>query len=261
MRTRITRELARRKHKLPRWLTSFEYVRAEPEVWRISHLLGDDDTYIVGATLPTADHLTAVLYVDQTDSWPMCRPLVEWLLRALPAGGSVPQHRQWTPQEISRLEQDFLASSLAAGMTDDRHREVLRQVLRYGTEHGTGDPLRWSLLRVAALMLEWYPLTVTAGLATMELLPGLLRAFVPYAHERSGIRPDLTDEVIASIEEDEPDYRQLIEAAPEDRAELRAELLAFDIPDDPDWLDDLEGLDGDDNFSGPVIELRDRTES
>ena len=40
--------------------------------------------------------------------------------------------------------------------------------------------------------------------------PQVLRAFIPFAHEESGIRSELTDESLAAVDEWEPEYQQLI---------------------------------------------------
>ena len=38
----------------------------------------------------------SLLYPPLTsDSWPMCRPLVEWMLRKLPDGGIAPERKEW----------------------------------------------------------------------------------------------------------------------------------------------------------------------
>ncbi len=42
-----------------------------------------------------------------SDSWPMCRPLVEWMLRMLPTGGVAPGWREWSAEERALIADTF----------------------------------------------------------------------------------------------------------------------------------------------------------
>ena len=64
MAARIGRELAVRRQPLPDWLVGLDRARLEPDVWFMTHVLGDGDDYVVGVTLPTGDSLSAIVYVD-----------------------------------------------------------------------------------------------------------------------------------------------------------------------------------------------------
>ena len=47
------------------------------------------------AVMQTAiDHGSRLYPPLQSDSWPMCRPLVEWMLRQLPSGGVAPEPKE-----------------------------------------------------------------------------------------------------------------------------------------------------------------------
>ncbi len=61
---RIGRELARRRHPMPDWLTGLDQARVEPDVWFMTHVLGDGDDYLIGVTLPSGHALSALVYVD-----------------------------------------------------------------------------------------------------------------------------------------------------------------------------------------------------
>nr|MBA3311442.1 hypothetical protein [Nocardioidaceae bacterium] len=172
---RIGRELATRRHPMPDWLTGLDQARVEPDVWFMTHVLGDGDDYLVGVTLPTGHALSALVYVDHnlgtvvkdafvvpepledlaikmgtliedpdqsltrtdptttravveaaidsgsrlyppltSDSWPMCRPLVEWMLRMLPTGGVAPELREWSEEARAAIAEAFFASSYGA---------------------------------------------------------------------------------------------------------------------------------------------------
>ena len=64
MRARIGRELDERRHPMPDWLTDLDRTQVEPEVWFLTHVLGDGDDYLIGVTLPSGHGLSALVYVD-----------------------------------------------------------------------------------------------------------------------------------------------------------------------------------------------------
>ena len=164
---RIGQELEARRHPMPEWLKALDQARLDPNVWFLTHVLGDGDDYLLGVVLPTGDPLSALVYVDHnmgsvvkdaflvpepledlaikagtlledpdqsltrtdpataraaieaaiesgsrlyppltSDSWPMCRPLVEWMLRMLPVGGAAPEWKEWSREETAAVAAD-----------------------------------------------------------------------------------------------------------------------------------------------------------
>jgi hypothetical protein len=163
------------------------------------------------AAIEAAIETGSMLYPPiETDSWPMCRPLVEWMLRMLPPGGVAPERREWSEEEKAEIAADFFASPYGAPLDRDDERDLLESVLWFGTDCGTGDPFRWSPVTVEMLLADWFPRKVIAEPAYLEKLPDLLRAFIRYAHDRGGIRPALTEETLAAVDHYEPEYRRLI---------------------------------------------------
>ena len=75
----------------------------------------------------------------ETETWPLYRSLVRWLVNQLPEGGE-----QRSPAGDSESNEalcdTFFATSSAAPFTEPGHRELLLQLF----DSGTGDPLRWS---------------------------------------------------------------------------------------------------------------------
>jgi len=54
-----------RRH--PTWQPArpgLDQARVEPDVWFMTHVLGDGDDYLVGVTLPSGHALSALVYVD-----------------------------------------------------------------------------------------------------------------------------------------------------------------------------------------------------
>lgn len=268
---RIGRELETRRHPMPEWLTVLDRAQLDPDVWFMTHVLGDGDDYLLGVTLPSGESLSALVYVDHnlgtvvkdafvvpepledlaikmgtliddadqsltrtdpataravieaaigsgahlyppltSDSWPMCRPLVEWMLRMLPAGGEAPDWREWSEGERAAIADGFFASPYGASLDHPDERDLLESVLWFGTSYATGDPLRWSPVTVEMLLADWFPRKVVADAAYLVKLPDLVRAYVRYCHDRNEIRADLTAETLAAVDRWEPDYLQLI---------------------------------------------------
>lgn len=268
---RIGRELEARRNPLPDWLIGLGQARLDPDIWFMTHVLGDGDDYLIGVTLPSGHAISALVYVDHnlgtvvkdafvvpepvedlaikmgtliedpdqsltrtdpataravleaaidsgsrlsppltSDSWPMCRPLVEWMLRMLPKGGVAPKWREWAEEEKAEIADAFFASPFGAPLDRDDERDLLGSVLWFGTSYATGDPFLWSPVTVEMLLADWFPRKVIAEAAYLAKLPDLVRAFIRYCHDRNGIRGDLTSETLAAVDEYEPEYLQLI---------------------------------------------------
>ena len=307
MAAHIGRELAVRPQPMPDWLTRLDQARAEPKVWFMTHVLGDGDDYLVGATLPSGHSLSALVYVDhnlgtvvkdafvvpeslddmvekvlstmtdpdqsmtrvdaataravieeaiahgslmyppsESDSWPMCRPLVEWMLRLLPSGGVAPERREWSDEETAAIARGFFTSDFGADLDRPDERGLLGSVLWFGTDYGPGDPLRWSPVNVEMVLADWFPRKIVADAAYLAKLPDLLRAFIRYCHDRKGIRAALTEETLDAVDEWEPQYQRVIRTdRPQGPAALLAAMMPPSVDDDdlsvPEIM--LEGLD------------------
>jgi len=186
----------------------------------------------------------------QSDSWPMCRPLVEWLVRMLPAGGAAPARPEWSEEETSAIARDFFGSKFAAGLDRLDERYLLDSVLWFGTDYGPGDPLRWSPVNVEMLLADWFPRKIVADVVYLAKLPNLLRAFIRYCHARQGIRATLTADTLDAVDEWEPQYQRVIRSdRPQGPAALLAGLFPQSLAEDDDDDDD------DDDLSVPEIML------
>lgn len=303
---RIGRELATRRQPLPDWLTGLDRARIEPDVWFMTHVLGDGDDYLLGVTLPSGHSFSALVYVDhnlgtvvkdafivpqplgelsdvmaqtisdvdqtlslvdpalaravieesiehgallfpplESDSWPMCRPIVEWMVRMLPAGGVVPERREWTDGDRQVIADAFFGSPFAIGLDERDSRDLIDGVLWFGTDYGPGDPLRWSPVSVEIILSDWFPRKIVAEPAFLAQLPVLLRAFIRYSHNERGIRRSLTADTLAAVDQWEPEYQRTIRSAGlQGPASLIAGLLESADDDDLSYEEImLEGLD------------------
>lgn len=148
----------------------------------------------------------------ETDTWPACRPLVEWVLGLLPAGGTGYQRPFWDAGTLAELTEHFLASPFGVGLDNADHRRLLKSVLWFGTAYGPGDPLRWSPVAVEILLIHWIPRKIDAGPTQLTKVPDLLRAFIRFCHHERGIRAALTTKTLATVDEYEPEYQRVIRA-------------------------------------------------
>ncbi len=176
----------------------------------------------------------------ESDTWPDCRPLVEWSLRMLPEGGTGYQRPDWDDKALDELVERFFGSPYGAELDDADHRGLLGSLLWFGTDYGPGDPLRWSPTAVELLLVDWIPRKIVADAAYLAEAPELLRAFVRFCHHERGIRAELTDQTLAAVDRYEPDYQHTIRSPrPQGPAGLLAAMGALD-PDGPWPLPELE---------------------
>jgi hypothetical protein len=182
----------------------------------------------------------------ETESWPACRALVEWITRGLPDSGIGYQRPQWDSATLAGLTDRFFASIYGARLDDADHRGLLESLLWYGTDYGPGDPLRWSPVQVEILLDDWIPRKIVAPAEYLAKAPDVLRAFVRFAHADFGLRSDLTDETLAAIDDWEPQYQQTIRSPrPQGPAALLAALgldteRMLDMPVGPEEPEDFE---------------------
>ena len=159
-----------------------------------------------------------------SDSWPMCRPLVEWVIRKLPEGGTGYRFREWSDDDLQAIADRFFSSPFGADLDDAEARDLLDYLLWFGVEDGPADPLRWSAVAVELVLVDWIPNVADPG-DNLALLPEVLRAFIRFCHRERGIRRSLTDETLEAVDRWEPEYRRIM-------AELRSE---FDEIDPDEW--------------------------
>ena len=156
------------------------------------------------------DRAARTLPQPETDTWPICRPLIEWLVRDLPAGGSVPDLREWSEDELTALRDDFFASPYGKALDMPDERELMEVLTWFGSGYGPGDPLRWSPVNVEILLVDWIPRKIIAETTYLAKAPALLRCFIEYCHDRRGISRELTTETRAAVAQWEPEYQRLI---------------------------------------------------
>lgn len=185
----------------------------------------------------------------ETDTWPACRPLVEWAVGLLPAGGTGYVRPEWPDVDREALADRFFASPFGAGLDDADRRGLLDSLLWFGTDYGPGDPLRWSPAAVEILLTDWIPRKIVADVPYLAQAPSLLRAFIRFCHAERGIRATLTAETLAAVDEWEPEYQEVIRSPrPQGPWALLERMAALD-PDGP-WAAADDGRSGADPLDG-----------
>jgi hypothetical protein len=202
-------------------VAKFRQVTEDPDTRFDDISLGDARAWV-----DSAIELAAITFPPlETESWPSCRAVVEWITRGLPTGGSGYQRPQWDSKAVARITKKFFASPYGAGLDDPDNRGLLESLLWYGTDYGPGDTLRWSSMKVEMLLGDWIPRKIVAPAEYLAKVPNLLRAFVRFAHAEVGLRTELTDEALAAIDDWEPQYQQTIRSPrPQGPAALLAAL-------------------------------------
>jgi hypothetical protein len=163
------------------------------------------------ARVAAAVELGAITFPPfETETWPASRPLTEWLLRLLPEGGTGYVRPTWSKAAKKKLANRFFGSPFGRPLDDADHRDLLDQFLWFGTDYGPGDPLRWSPVAVEILLADWLPRKIVASPAYLSKAPALLRAFIRFCHAERKIRPALTDQTLAAVDEHEREYQRVI---------------------------------------------------
>lgn len=180
------------------------------------------------ARITQAVEVAAMTYPPlQTDTWPACRPLLEWVVRQLPTGGVGYVRPEWNEADRAGLTERFFASPFARShATEDR--ELFESILWFACDYGPGDPLRWSPVAVEILLTDWLPRKLVADPEFLGRAPNLLRSFIRFSHAERGIRETLTAETLAAVDRWEPDYLHTIRTPhPQGPAALLAAIGAF----------------------------------
>jgi hypothetical protein len=173
---------------------------------RVAESSTDTDVFemrLADARVWIADALNKPALAPETETWPLYRALVQWLVARLPEGGERRSPAgQWESYE--ELCDRFFENSSAAPFTDSSHRELLLELF----DTGTGDPLRWSAARVERAIGGTPCWEDSVPLEVALDAPDLLRAFIPYAHAQSRIRDELTSQTLAMIDALRSSYKR-----------------------------------------------------
>jgi hypothetical protein len=208
-------------------------VRLMDEAGDMTHALVDAAD--ARALLEQALDLGAItLGMPEQEAWPMGRPLLKWLLRTMPAGGTAPEAKEWTDEEYDEVVDAFLASTHGAPWRgDDDARFLVSSLVWFATSTGTGDPLRWSPVSVEVALADWIPRKIVEEPAVLVRLPDILRAFIRHAHEQRAVPPRRTGPTVAAVGRWEQAYVDALRGPRRDTATELAQMLAAGLDPGP----------------------------
>lgn len=205
------------------WDVVLERIRADIDP---DTTVGPVDPAGARAVLEAALELEAIMFPPmESESWPACRPLVRWLVAKLPAGATLAEHEMPSDRELDAIAEGFLSSPYGKGFEDEDHRRLLEVIIDFGAMYDVGDPLRWSPVNIELMLVDRVPRKVIDRPDVLAKLPRLLRAFVHYAYEKRGLRPELRAEALESVDRWEPEYQRLIRAPRAQGAEALARMM------------------------------------
>lgn len=100
----------------------------------------------------------------------------------------------------------------------------------FACDYGPGDPLRWSTVSVEIFLTDFLVRKALFSQKTLRRAPTVLEAFVRFAHDQRGIRSELTDQTLESIQHHAPEFRRQLGGEREDVGQMLVELLADRLP-------------------------------
>lgn len=206
----------------------------EPEFKRASD--GDPDTIFTEldpadarARITDAIDLAAMTWPPlETETWPGCRPLVEWVVRHLPEGGTGYVRPAWSDEAREALVERFIASPYApdpADIDEDDVRDLADVMVWFACDYGPGDPLRWSQVAVEIFLTDFLARKVLFSPATLQHGPEVLAAFVRFAHADRDIRSSLTTDTLEAVHWHTPEFLAHLEGSAGIDADQIAQLL------------------------------------
>ena len=173
----------------------------------------------------------------ETDSWPVCRPIVELLLNTLPTGGA-----DFAAFDLSEAERRLLISTVAASeqlgslRTDPDLETVVDLLLDFRNEHN--DPLLWSSKAVEIFLSHYAPRRLMAPREFMIKFPPVLRAVISAGLRIRNLPEEEFAEALDAVDDYGPafeaalDQRDRIAQGEDERAAALREMLGHDRPAD-----------------------------
>ena len=133
------------------------------------------------------------------ESWAESRPLVEWMLSLLPAGGTNDALLELSEEELDEIAGRFLASPFGPAWSGHGLRPLVHEVVAAGCANGIGDPLVWSPHNVDTLLDPRLGMLDDCT-PSLDRAPELLRDLIRYGHAERGLRPELTTAALATVD-------------------------------------------------------------
>lgn len=145
-----------------------------------------------------------------TDTWPASQPLVEWLIRMLPAAGRGFEDRPaFSQDEVEQLTLRFLAAPIP-GSLYPAAKALAPALFSLAINYGTGDPRQWGNLLIERTMRDLVPRKLLYHTEVLAAVPLVLEALVRFTHAELGIDAAVTEDAVGLIRNLAPEYAQLL---------------------------------------------------
>lgn len=153
------------------------------------------------------------LYLDPPvyEEVPGVMALLESRAVALPPPREPEEPKEVTDEERRSLVELFLASPQATSIRDrwDMVADVVAsRLVDYRVDAGDGGALRWSPIVVELCLLDWFPRKVTLDGDEIDAVVDILRCWVRFAAERTGLADEHLAETLSAIDQFEGDFRR-----------------------------------------------------
>ncbi len=167
---------------------------------------------------------------SDTETWPQCRAVVEWMVRLLPNGGPGYNWEPPTEEAQQTLKRKFLDSNFAKSCKGRDTADLVDNILWFASGYGPCDPLRWSPISVDIFLLDWVPRKIMAPPAYLKRMPKVLRAYIQFADYERGFDEGLSAETLNCLDELAEDYLEAI--SDDERPQgVAAAFAAMGIPE------------------------------
>lgn len=177
----------------------------------------------------------------ETDSWPACRPVVEWALRMLPTGGELFADQTLTDEQLEATVSDFLGSAEAGELGSDPDTGTLADAL-LDFRQPQNDPLRWSGKAVEIFLCDYGVRKFLAPREYLAKFPDVLARLIRYSHRVRGVSQRYTDDALQAVTAYTPEFHELLDdrGRPGSNAlsmggQAIMGMLGAQDPDDVDW--------------------------
>ncbi|SJN21055.1 hypothetical protein FM104_02950 [Microbacterium esteraromaticum] len=171
-----------------------------------------------------------LLHPFENDGWPSARPLLRWMLRLMPSGGTGYDRREWSDADLTELTRDFAASPHGTDADSDTLDRV-ETLLTFASSYGRADPLHWSNVVVEIMLVDLLPRKIMADQAYLRGMPDAMRRTVRFAHASREVPSEHTVSALAAVDHFEPEYLRLISEHGDESGELSLSVDEFFLRD------------------------------
>ena len=111
-----------------------------------------------------------------------------------------PDEAEVSTGERDRLVRDFLGSPYAAGLAMPEAEDITRLWIDHAVDYTVGGPLRVSPILVELFLADWVPRKLIVDGAVLAVIPGIVKAWLEYAGDRTGAAAELVAIAVGAVD-------------------------------------------------------------